>query len=299
MAILKPKRVLVTGHRGYIGSVLVEKLKNIGHSVSLFFGDVSDSQSWVDQIPNVDVIFHLAAVEYNSSKSPFQDLNVNAVSTLRMLEACRELSVQPAVIFASSSNIFSKAIMLPVIEEHKDSPASIWSSHKLLSENYLSAYARELEISATSLRLSNVYGPSTSLELTRRMPLNKMIESALNNHELTLYENKDCIRDWAYIDDVVDAFVAAVDIQEIGHSSYLIGFGSNMTIAEYANNISACVELATSKNVNIVRNFSKLSEMAMRNYTPDCEKFKNKTGWSAKVNLIDGIMKTMECINGY
>ncbi len=298
MSVDVSKKILVTGHTGYIGSVLVKRLRNAGHFVNLFSGNVADPEKWYHQLADSQIVFHLAAIEYSSSKNTLDDLSVNSISTLHLVEACEKLSLKPKIIFASSSNIFSKVKNLPVTEEHRDSPVSVWSAHKLLSENYLATYSHALNLTAISLRLSNVYGPSTNLELTRRMPLNKMIESAANNSKLSLYENKDCVRDWIYIDDVVDALILSMDINEPGHNFYLIGAENNLTIADYATYIADCVKTFNRKNVAFANVKNKLSAMAMRNYTPDCKKFKNKTGWKPATSLRTGILKTLESVSG-
>ena len=156
---------------------------------------MNDISNWKQQLKDINVIYHLASIEYNASKSVFDDLDTNGIATLKMLETIKFLNISPKIIFASSSNIYSESKKLPIDESFKDSPSSIWSVHKLLSENYLKIYSKMLGIQVIALRLSNVFGPSTSKNISLRMALNKMINMSVKNHKLTLYSNKNCIRD--------------------------------------------------------------------------------------------------------
>ena len=286
--------ILITGHRGYLGSVLLNHLKNLDCVVKEFDGDISLRKDWARNINKTDVIFHLAAIEYSTANDPYQDLEVNAKSVLHMLETCKEKSIAPRIVFASSSNIFGKSDILPVTENHKDTPASLWSAHKLLGEHYLSVYSDQLGITASCLRLSNVYGQSTTPALTRRMSLNKMISMAVDEGNLKLFNNADCVRDWIYIDDVINAFLLAGQINDKLFHSFLIGSESCKTISQAASIIAEKTKSISGKNVKIetVKNIG-LPPMAMRNYFPNCNKFKHKTEWSPRHGLESGIELTI------
>tara|TARA_Y100000310_G_C20611608_1_gene778279 strand:+ start:105 stop:1034 length:930 start_codon:yes stop_codon:yes gene_type:complete len=291
--------ILITGHRGYLGSVLLSELKKLNSSVREFSGDVGSIEDWYENIDNIDIIFHLAAIEYSATDNPYRDLDVNGKSVLHMLEACKSKKVYPRVVFASSSNIFGKSDSLPVSESHKDTPASIWSAHKLLSEHYLSIYSHSLGITASCLRLSNVYGKSSTPSLTRRMSLNKMISMAVDKSSLKLFNNSICIRDWVYIDDVISAFLLAGKINDKSFNSFLIGSESCNTISQTASIIVEKIRDLYERDVQVedVKDV-KLSQMAMRNYFPDCSSFKNKTGWSPRHDIESGIELTVRYFNG-
>ena len=293
--VYSSKKVLITGQRGYLGSMLRVALQNLGCDIKTFGGDVSVKEDWSSNLDKVDIVFHLAAIEYDATKDPYRDLNTNAVSVLHLFESCKLKSISPKVIFASSSNIFSRAKSLPITENEKDSPASIWSAHKLLAENYLNVYSDQLGATSSSLRLSNVYGPSTTTELSKRTALNKMIDRALSNRKIKLFNNCQCIRDWVYIEDVVDAFLLAGTIEDKKFHNFLIGSESENTIAQTAQIIIDEVENNLGKNVKIdYGKDTKLPAMAMRNYAPNCELFKSTTGWYPKYDLKNGIKLTVE-----
>ena len=288
------QKILITGHRGFIGSILYIELTLLGYEVIKFTGNVNEISNWKKQLQGINVIYHLASIEYNASKSVFDDLDTNAIATLKMLETIKFLNISPKIIFASSSNIYSESKKLPIDESFKDSPSSIWSVHKLLSENYLKIYSKLLGIQVISLRLSNVFGPSTSKNISLRMALNKMINMSIKNHKLTLYANKNCIRDWIFIDDVIKAFLTSLDITNGTFNQYLIGTGENITIFDYANLIKNEAKIAYGIDLKVIENDEQLSPMAMRNFSPSCEKFISETGWRPKINSYKGIKITME-----
>ena len=291
----KSIKVLITGHRGYVGSVLYKELAKLECEVKAFEGDISDKAAWEKNLDGVDLIFHLAAIEYNSTKDPYEDLSINAISMLNLLEACRSNKSKPRVVFASSSNIFSKTKNLPATEEEKDTPMSIWSSHKLLAENYLNILSDQLGTTTCSLRLSNVYGPSTTVELSKRMSLNKMINMAVTNGNFKLFNNASCIRDWVYVNDVVDAFIYAGTINDNESHNFLIGTSYGGTILDTAATIVDEVERVLDRAVKVdYITDVQLPSMAMRDYFPDCSLFKTVTGWKPKHSIVEGIRMTVK-----
>src|SRR5262249_4833517 len=155
----------------------------------------------------------LAAFEHKrgSEFAPAIDLAVNAGATLNLLECCRSRGLKPRIVFASSANIYGQPTRLPVDESFPDQPLTLFAIHKLTSEQYLRFYAREFGIPSVSLRLSNLYGcfHHTSREVVDRVVLNRIMGRALRGDSLELYRNRDKVRDYLHIEDVVSALLAA------------------------------------------------------------------------------------------
>ena len=288
----KGLNILVTGGTGYIGSALVQSLKSTNCNLILSTKDVSKKETWNDIITDeIDIIFHLAGVEVGH-ETPERDLNVNSVSVLHMLETCVEKDCNPKIVFSSSTNIFGNTEYDVVDEDTTSNPPAEWSAHKLLAENYLKIYSDKYGLKTVALRLPNVYGPVPRKEVMNRMVINKVIQYGIENKQLKLYKNKDCYRDYIFVDDVVDAFL------KIGLSStfdgrfYVVGTEKLTTISEVWNVIADEIG-----DVSIsVDNSVELNPIEMRSFGGNSKELTKVTGWKPEIDLKTGIKLSVESI---
>ena len=284
------KAILVTGATGYIGSVLVEKFKSIDCDLIVLTDDISKKETWNNVIDkNIDFIFHLAAAEVDR-ETPERDLNINAVSVLHMLQTCVEKDCNPRIVFSSSTNIFGNTEYEVVDENITSNPPAEWSAHKLLAENYLKIYSDKYGLKTVTLRLPNVYGPVPRKEVMNRMVINKVIQYGIENKQLKLYKNKDCYRDYIFVDDVVDAFF------KIGLSSifdgrfFVVAPEKITTISEVWNTIADEIG-----DVSIsVDNSVELNPIEMRSFVGNSKELTKATGWKPEIDLETGIKLTIE-----
>ena len=296
METYKGLNILITGWSGYIGSALVESFKSIDCNLILSTGDLSKKEAWDNNIDNdIDVIFHLAGVEVDHETSE-RDLNVNAVSVLHMLQTCVEKDCNPRIVFSSSTNIFGNTNYDLVNEFTRSNPPAEWSAHKLLAENYLKIYSDKYGLKTVTLRLPNVYGPVPKKEVMSRMVINKVIEYGIKNKQLKLYKNKDCYRDYIFVDDVVKAFL------KIGLSYdyifdgrfFVVGTQKFHSIAHVwntiANEIGEDVSISTDWDV-------ELNPIEMRSFVGDFTALNKITKWTPEVDLETGIKLTIEDLN--
>ncbi|MCP4627570.1 MAG: NAD-dependent epimerase/dehydratase family protein, partial [bacterium] len=167
----KGRTVLITGGRGYIGSALTLALNEIScrlilvdqsaasqwkpeadkAEVLLLHGDVSEIKTWETALPGVDYVFHLAAREYyyRSGYDPESDLISNVLPVLHLLEVSRKQNYKPKIVFASSANLYGAVDTLPVNENFRDNPLTMWAIHKLMAEHYFRLYAQQFDIQST------------------------------------------------------------------------------------------------------------------------------------------------------
>ena len=118
-----------------------------------------------------------------------------------------------------------------------------------------------------------------------------------------MYSNRNCIRDFIFIDDVIDAIIfAAINIDKLKNNFYNIGSGRGISI----KNLMSKIELTIKKNYyqkKIIISFdnSKLDSFDYRNFTANIKKFNTETGWKPKININDGIIRTIDylTINKY
>jgi nucleoside-diphosphate-sugar epimerase len=314
------RTILITGGRGYIGSALTQSLAEIVCKLILFDqspgaawrpespraeivllnGDVSETQFWIDALPGVDYVFHLAAKEYfyRSDYNPEQDLQFNALPILRLLEACRGQANRPQIVFASSANLFGLVGTLPVNENHRDDPLTMWAVHKLAAEYYLRLYAQQFGLQSITLRLANVYGPTARWSAMDRVVINKVAAKALNGEALVTYANRRCVRDYVFLDDVVSAFLlAGACCGSTKDLVYVIGSGEGKSIATVWQLIAKCVKSYLGKEVLIRSDDSvKIEPLEMRNFVADTQRFQNATGWRCRTGLTQGVDNTVRTI---
>ena len=314
------KRVLVTGGTGYLGSrfiselissgcelkLLVRKSSKLNESyiknpkVKIIVGDLNKKNTWEKTLDGINYIFHFAAREnkYGVFFDPYQDLLINIVPTLLMLEVCRKNGYPVKILFSGSENQLGIANKIPVDETNIDKPVNIFGINKLTSEKYLELYSNDFGIKSVTLRLSNVYGPTSELKNLLNVSLNKIISDALAG-SIYILNNGLFIRDYVYIDDVINAFlISGRKMAELTNSFYYIGSESGSKLNEVMSLICNLVEEKIGKRPSIIKKLSKIKEtpFEMRNFVSDTIKFQSDTGWQSQVPLIDGIKRTIDFI---
>jgi UDP-glucose 4-epimerase len=314
--IYRGKTILVSGGTGYVGSSLSNAFSEINcnllivsrnsiswtpdglnANIQIINGDVSSYEFWEDSIDNVDFIFHLASAD--DIKDHKREIEVNALSMLNILKVCKKKKLSPKIVFSSSANIFGCVESVPVDETFPDKPESIWSIHKLMVENYLKLYYKQFKIHSVSLRLPNVYGASPNIKVINRVVINKAIHNALNGITLNLYSNGNCIRDYIFIDDLIDALMLAGCLKKDLSKGqfYVIGSGEGIKISNAWMLIAQKVSAKTGKNIDVKNDLTfKVNPMEMRNFIANSSTFRNDTGWTPKINFEKGIEQTIDAV---
>lgn len=232
--------VLVTGGAGFIGSHLVDRLVLEGHRVTVL-DDLSRGRmenlaqarrapdrhlrfqrcDLVDEtlVPLVvraepEVVFHLASqIDVRRSvEEPVVDATVNIIGAIQLLEACR-LAGTRKVVFASSGGCIygdPPAHALPISEDYEGHPVNQYGASKRAVEEYLHTYDALYGLDWTTLAMSNVYGPRQDPRGDAGV-VSIFGSRMLAGHGVTIYGDGKQTRDFVYVDDVVQAFVSAMD----------------------------------------------------------------------------------------
>ena len=305
----------VIGASGYIGSKLVNKLTDSGCNVirssrrdTIMNGDsefvmaeLDSLDFWLNIVEKSDVIIHLAGnTSINvANDNPALDLNSSVVPIYRLIEACKILRKRPRVVFASTVTAYGFTDNLPVSEATAENPESFYDLHKFFVERQL-VLATKLNIcDGVSLRLANVYGPSSANSSANdRGILNKIIGLALAGDIVSLYGGGNYIRDYIYIDDVVDAFILASISSKSAGEVFNVGSGVGTSVRDAFNAVTQEFYLQTNKIIEMKdipwpENSPKID---MRNFTASIEKARICLGWSPKVSLQTGIATTVKSI---
>jgi UDP-glucose 4-epimerase len=251
-------RCLVTGGAGFIGSNLTRRLAELGavvtviddfstgrrdhlpaaSAVRVVAGDLRSLPELRDLVSEVDVVFHLAAQVGNvkSIAWPETDASVNVVGTVRLLDACRQRPLR-GFVYSSSSAIFGEAERLPIDEDHPQRPASFYALSKRTGERY-ALLARTLwGVPAVCLRYFNVYGlPMEDNEYTGVISI--FLQRLQRGEPLTVYGDGEAVRDFVFVDDVVQANLRAGLSPEGGSAVFNIGTGQAVSIRQLAAAVS-------------------------------------------------------------
>jgi UDP-glucose 4-epimerase len=227
------KRCLITGGLGFIGSNLARRLVELGAEVLIVdslipeyggnlhniagieshlrvnIADVRDEHSMGYLVRDHHFLFNLAGQvsHLSSMQDPYTDLEINCRAQLSILESCRKFNRDLKIVFASTRQIYGRPAYLPIDIRHPVRPVDVNGINKMAGEWYHILYNNVYGIRACSLRLTNTYGPRMLVKHNLQTALGWFIRLVLDDQELQLYGDGMQLRDYNYIDDVVDAFL--------------------------------------------------------------------------------------------
>ena len=304
---LAGKVVAITGASGYIGSALTLELNRYSvkivrvsrtklppiEGIKDLVLDLSIASSWIRIVSEVDIIFHLAG---NSSlnyaeKNPKESLKSTLLPISQLISASRELCRSPTVVFASTATVYGLTNEFPVVESIKPNPISTYDLNKLFAEQELFTASQKNIINSINLRLANVYGPSlTESRTENRGILNRFTRMGLEGKKIQIYGDGNNIRDYVYIDDVVNAFLHA-SIIDSTENIFNVSSGVGTKIKKVFNLISSEVEKHSGVS-GVVENVDwpkGINEIEKRNFIGSIELLKSLSEWAPSVSLEEGI----------
>lgn len=310
--------VLVTGGAGFVGSHLCDRLLEQGHPVvavddlatgrrenladafehgeSFAFTEVDvrrDSLLDVFTRHQPDVVMHLAAQAgvRPSLEDPDHDASVNIMGTLNVLRCASTVGARKVVYAASGGTLYGEPTIVPVREPaaegaHPESPYGI--SKKVVLE-YLRFYARQRGLDFTALALGNVYGP-------RQDPTGEagviaiFASSMLAGESATIFGDGEQTRDYVYVQDTVEAFVAAMSRA----SGEIVNIGTGLETS--VNTLHAM--LADVIGTRSVPAHGPQPEGELRRIALDNTLAASALGWSPRTELPSGLARTVEHLRG-
>lgn len=315
-------RCLVTGAAGFIGSNLVDRLLAEGHDVvgvddlsrgklsnleearrvgegggarfSFVKADITDPD-FPDIVAssNPDVVFHLAAqMDVRVSvREPLEDARLNVLGTINVLEASRVAGVRKVVFTSSGGSIYGEPEHLPVSERVGVDPHSPYAASKVCGEIYLGTYRHLYGLQSTSLALSNVYGP-------RQDPHGEagvvaiFCSALLDGRQGKIFGDGTAVRDYVFVDDVVDAFVRASGDAGNGRR-FNIGTGVGTSVRELHTAIARAAGMADEP----VFADARLGELQA--ITLDVSSARHGIGWEPFTALDEGVVRTFKWVRAH
>jgi len=303
---------LVTGGCGFIGSHLVEKLNHLGHrvividdlstgslsnvseAVPVFVGSVTDSILVSQVIENVDGCFHLAAiasVEY-SNNNWLGSNNINLGGTLTILDAARRSNLPPIpIVYASSAAVYGDNPSIPLTEDDLKSPLTAYGADKLSCELQAKVAGLIHKIPTIGFRFFNVYGSRQQSSSPYSGVISIFTERIYHGKPITIYGDGNQVRDFVFVEDVVDCLIASIEHASISAPVYNICTGRGTSIYDLAHTIGKLLDVVP------IINHSQSKAGDIRASIGNPEKLFNELGLRCKTSLENGLALTIKWLS--
>lgn len=301
----KNRPVLITGISGFVGSHLAKTLEKKG---AIVFG-ISRSmerkniiktsilnKSSLEKIVStkkISTIFHLAGevLVEEGQKNPFDTFKTNILGTLNLLELTRKNHLD-RVIIASSSHVYGTN-KVPFKEVYPAKTSRPYDTSKAATDMIAQSYADSFNLPVLIPRFVNIYGPE-DIHYTRLIP--KTMKSLFTNEPIELWGG-NAARDYLFVDDAVDAYVtlASTNANLIGKNRvFNIGTGKTITVRDLIDKIILLSQIKTKvKKIDALRDDEIILQY------PSIAKAKRLLNWEAKIDLDEGLKRTLDWYRDY
>lgn len=310
------KNVLITGGLGFIGSSLARALVTQGAQVTLVdsliptYGgnpfniddirdqvavnvcDVRDPFAMAYLLQGKDYLFNLAGQtsHIDSMSDPQTDLDINATAQLSILEACRKANPGIKIVFASTRQLYGKPDYLPVDEKHPIRPVDVNGINKLAGEWYHLLYNNVYGIRACALRLTNTYGPGMRVRDARQTFLGIWVRLLIEGKPIKVFGDGLQLRDFNYVDDCVEAMLLAGASDAANGKVFNLGSTEVMGLKALAEMM---VDLDHGGTYELIPFPPERKAIDIGDYYSDFSLITQELGWVPKVQLREGLQKTM------
>ena len=307
------KPVLVTGGLGFVGSNLVcaladqhgakvtilddlftgrrSNLGSVADQETIVEGSVEDARLVSSLVAEADYIFHLAARNIiASTNDPLRDLQTNVGGTMNVLLAAQEARRAKSIVYTSTTSMYGNPRYLPINEDDQVRFLSPYSASKYSGEAYCQVFYELHGLPTVVVRYSNVYGPRQSPENPYSGVVAKFIERRLNCQPLSIHGDGEQTRDFTFIDDAVEATLAAgLSARAVGQI-YNVASGRETTVTQLANLISNMIG-DDAPNLDFIQ---RRDIDNVRRRVLNIERIRHDLNWIPGHTLEAGLRKTVE-----
>ena len=298
---------LITGAAGFLGAALANRLAQAGHSVRglddlsagdparlvpavhLTRGDVNDRPKLWTLLQSVECVYHLAA-RVSVAESILYPREYNAVNvggTVSVMEAIRDVGVR-RVVLVSSGAVYGEQASQPLRESLMPNPRSPYAVSKLSAEYYVRTIGALWGIETVALRVFNAYGPGQSLPAAHAPVIPRFLSLALEGASLVVNGNGAQTRDYVYVDDVVEALVAAATARDVNRQVINVGSGQETSVRDLISEVYR----ATGRQVEPI--YNKNEGAGVSQMRADISLAAQKLNFRPKIFLSEGLRLTLE-----
>ncbi|WP_199560161.1 NAD-dependent epimerase/dehydratase family protein [Sphingomonas psychrotolerans] len=307
--------MLVTGGLGLLGSAIARHLVHAGarvtivdsleplfggnrnniasieNQVEVHIGDIGDTDLMARLVRGKTHIFELAAQisHMDSMHNPQRDLAINCAGTLGLLELCRRLAPEIRVVFASTRQIYGTPQYLPVDEQHRLRPPDINGIHKVAAEDYHRLYNEVYGLRSTTLRLTNIYGPGMRVRDARQTFVGLWFKLLIEGRPISIFGDGQQRRDFTYVDDCAEAFLAAAGDAHVG-ATYNLGGDGPVSLTELARRMMAANGGGEVAHIPFPADRKAID---IGDYWADDSAFRGASDWLPRTSLDKGLQSTL------
>jgi UDP-glucose 4-epimerase len=310
-------RALVTGGLGFIGSHLAARLVELGADVTIVdslipeyggnlynvrdiadevrinLSDIRDPWSIRKLVQGQDFIFNLAGQvsHIDSMEDPETDLAINCAAQLSLLEACRANNPDVRIVFAASRQQYGRPQFVPVTEDHPLAPVDVNGINMIAGESYHLLYNDVHGVRATSLRLTNTYGPHLLMKHGKQGFITTFIRRAIEGQPIHLFGDGMQLRDFTYVTDAVEAFLAAVLHDDAFGRPFNVGGIEPVPLLDVAR---LCQEIADEGGTyDTVPWPPEREKIDIGSIYVSHDRFTELTHWEPQIGLREGLERTI------
>lgn len=275
------------GRTGYLSQVAPEYSKNL----QMCFGNIRDAAFVGAVTRGMDTVFHLAAVTsvVYSYQNPDDTITTNVFGTLNVCTAAHHEQVR-RLVHTSSAGVYASTDMdRPIDETHPVKAHNPYTASKLAADNVVESFYLSFDLPVAICRIFNVYGP----RISRFLVIPQVILQLLKEEELKLGDISPT-RNFTYVDDIIDAFVAMAESDRVVGDVVNFGSPEAVTIGQLAQQIARLMD----KELDIVLDPNRLrpSRTEVQRVIADTTKARELLGWTTRVDLDEGLRRTIEWI---
>ena len=303
--------IVITGGSGFVGSYLCENLINDGHKIividNLLTGSTEnvndlldnenfsfieqDVQDHIEIEDKVDYVLHFASAASPKAytEHPVNTLKAGSVGTINTLGLAKKHSAE--YLLASTSEVYGDPLISPQNEEYwgnvnPNGERSMYDEAKRFAEAAVATYSRSYGLKTKIVRIFNTYGPR--MQLNDGRVVTNFIVQALRNANITIYGDGTQTRSFSYVEDTVAGIISLMNSTE--YDVFNIGNPNEMTVGQLAEKIIKLTDSTSEIK------YLELPNDDPKQRKPDITKAKTKLNWEPKVNLDEGLSKTIKWV---